>query len=130
VTRFTPKKGRLYLKVPGGKHQIKGTPVFLIDRKETYLETKMAALEREMDTILKRPVKHKERVPKFQLRLSRAASGKNRPFEMHVFRQAGGKKTGGQTGIWLSGTAISKMNRRASDSTWAQVTAPGGGCRR
>jgi putative protease len=118
VTRFTPKKGRLYLKVPGGKNEIKGTPVFLIDRKEKYLETKMAALEKEMDALSELPGEHKKRIPKFHLRLSRATSGKARPFEMHVFRQAGGKKTGGQTGIWLSGTSISKTPRRASDSIW------------
>ena len=118
VTRFTPKKGRLYLKVPGGKNEIKETPVFLIDRKEKYLETKMAALEKEMDALSELPGEHKKRIPKFHLRLSRAISGKARPFEMHVFRQAGGKKTGGQTGIWLSGSSISKTPRRASDSIW------------
>ena len=126
VTRFTPKKGRLFLKVPGGKKEMNNTPVFLIDRKEKYLEQKIAALEKEMGGL---PDHHagqsalqatgrKKHTPKFKLRLPRPASGKTRPFDMHVFRQPGGKKAGGHTGIWLSDASISRIPSRTNDTAW------------
>ncbi len=130
VTRFTPKKGRLFLKVPGGKKEMNGTPVFLIDRKEKYLEQKIALLEKEMaDPPHQQTVHHKgqsanqaterkKRTPKFKLRLPRPAPGKTRPFDMHVFRQPGGKKAGGHTGIWLSDVSMSRIHGRASDTVW------------
>ena len=117
-SRFTPKKGRLHLKVPGGKKEMKGTPVFLIDRKENYLETQIGALEKEMTGPLDPPGNQKRHLPKFRLRLPRPVSGKIRPFDMHVFRQPGSSKAKGHTGFWLSPTSISKISKRAANQTW------------
>jgi putative protease len=118
VTRFTPKKGRLFLKVPGGKKEMQGTPVFLIDRKEKYLEQKLAALEKEMEEQLDKPAGRQKSIPRSTLRLPRPASGKINPFDMHVFRKPDGKSFANHTGLWLSGASISKMPSRASDKTW------------
>ena len=118
VTRFTPKKGRLFLKVPGGKKEIKGTPVFLIDRKEQYLEQKIAALDEEMEAWGNPSAGRMKSMPRFKLKLPRPAFGKIRPFDMHVYRQPGGKKAGGSTGIWLSDTSVSRIHPRTSDTAW------------
>ncbi len=118
VSRFTPKKGRLYVKVPGGKNEMKGTPVFLIDRKEKYLEQKLAALEKEMAGLNIKPAGHKHHTSKPKLRLPRPMPGKTLPFDMHVFRQSGNKKDGGQTGIWLSEASLSRLSKRVGDKTW------------
>ena len=118
VTRFTPKKGRLYLKVPGGRKEMKGTPVFLIDRKEAYLQEKLAALEKEMAGLDRQPLKHKHPPPAFRLKLPRPAHEKTRPFDMDVHRQPGAKKGAGQTGIWLSRQSILKMPTRKGGNAW------------
>ena len=118
VSRFIPKRGRLYVKVPGKKKEMKGTPVFLIDRKETYLEQKLAALEKEMGGTADRSPVRKRRTPGFNPKLPGPALGKARPFDMHVFRQSGGKTTGGQTGLWLSDVSISKIPKKATGKTW------------
>lgn len=118
VTRFTPKKGRLYLKVTGGKKEMKGTPVFLIDRKEKYLEQQIAALEKELEGAADQSAAGKKSAPRIKLKLPRSAPGKARPFDMHVFRQPAAKTTGGQTGIWLSDTSLLKINKRVVDKTW------------
>ena len=118
VTRFTPKKGRLYVKVPGGKKEMRGTPVFLIDRQEAYLQEKLAHLEKEMTGLCRQPARHKKRRPAFKLKLPRPALETGRPFEMHVYRQPVTKRPAGQTGLWLSGKIMAKMPKRAAGNAW------------
>jgi len=114
VTRFTPKKGRLYLKVSGGKKEMKGTPVFLIDRKEKYLERKIAALENEVE----KNADQEEGPVRFNLKLPRPAPGRPAVLDMIVHRHPGVKTAGSQKGVWLSEASISKVPKRAGNRIW------------
>jgi len=114
VTRFTPKKGRLHLKVAAGRKEMKGTPVFLIDRKEKYLEQKIAALEKEM-TAFTEPKTHDTR---FQIRLPRPPKRRVNPFEMHLSRGKDGKTGQGVKAVWLTETTARGVAGRKKDRTW------------
>ncbi|MDM8538626.1 peptidase U32 family protein, partial [Desulfobacterales bacterium HSG17] len=51
VTRFVPKKGRLFLKFNAPKSGIKNTPVFLTDRREKALQVMISEIEADLDKI-------------------------------------------------------------------------------
>lgn len=51
VTRSVPKKGKFYLKKNKGKQIKKGTPVYLIDRREGILSDAFVSLEKELSAI-------------------------------------------------------------------------------
>jgi putative protease len=83
VTKYVPKRGRLVLKSPNHRKPQSGTPVFLIDRRESGLEEEMQGLEAQFDAI---PLS-KFLESSFSVRLSQAHSGKWFLGDMTVMRE-------------------------------------------
>ncbi len=98
VTRSMPKKGRLHVKPDRSGRSRKGTPVFLIDRREAALDRMISDLEAEIPA-------GPPPEPSFSwIRMAKAKidppPAPTHPLEMSVFRfrPAGD----GRCGVWLS----------------------------
>ncbi len=98
VTKFVPKRGRLYLKPFSGKSSGKGISVFLIDRREKELEALLSELEKELEGCTGK----KGRSPVFKARVTKKKKRRIAPVEMRVYRWSGRVNNGEQSGYWLS----------------------------
>ncbi|MCG6910024.1 MAG: U32 family peptidase [Deltaproteobacteria bacterium] len=116
VSRHIPKRGRLYLKIPGGRKEMRGTPVFLIDRKEAALERKLAGLEKQMEGL----ADEKRRPERFSLKLPRRYRGRTADVELHIRRQPDTRGARGKdrTGLWLSDTSLSRVSKGTAGRIW------------
>ena len=110
VTRAIPKKGKFFLPTSKGSRVRKGTPVFLIDRREAALADQLTHLETELAAIKKIKI-----MPdKGQAPAGSAVQGTNPSvhgrgkkargaFHMTVFRKRPTPgNTRGDTGLWIS----------------------------
>lgn len=97
VTRAVPKGGRLQLKGTGRKGPGNGAPVFLVDRREPALERMISDLSAR-----RRPGSPTTGATRFRLRLPKPAVLSGRPRTLHVARTAGGKRTPGEMGLWMT----------------------------
>jgi putative protease len=107
-----PKKGRLHLKFSAKPVPVKGTPVFLVDRREPALEQ----LIREMDARLQIPAAAAEIPASVQLPLR--FKGRTKPLELKVYRileKHGSKQA---CGLWLSEDSIEQAGRSVADLWW------------
>lgn len=95
VGRGVPKSGRFTLPAAAGGIP-KGTPVFLIDRREKALEDRLQALSAEL-----RQEPAPFRPSSFRARLPQRAAGGVRVEEMRVYRRAPRQYGSGRTGLWL-----------------------------
>jgi putative protease len=107
VTRAIPKKGKFYLKKQSKTRIKKGTPVYIIDRRETELATAIKALDQELAQIKKtaiKPDKNKLKSTSFE----KAIKSKNRINELTISR---GKpkllSDSSLTGAWISSQGYS-----------------------
>jgi putative protease len=98
VAKSVPKKGRFYLKLASSKFPAKGTPVFLIDRREKFLEDLLAGLE---EKAAKLPLP-KIGSSNFNARLPARSAKKKVFFELYVTRNLNKGKPRGLIGLWLS----------------------------
>ncbi|MFH2059745.1 MAG: peptidase U32 family protein [Pseudomonadota bacterium] len=117
VTRAIPKKGKFYLSKKS-KHRIgKGTPVFLIDRREGLLANEINDLEKQLNSIKKvavQPVEKEFSRParpgkgKIQNSPSRSKRSKSKILEMNLFRNKGKSPyPANENGVWISGQRYS-----------------------
>jgi putative protease len=114
VKKYVPKRGRLDLKLSLAKSPRKGTPVFLVDRRERELERLLAKLEGEL---IKTPVS--KVVPSaFRAKLPKRSRKKTRVLELHVYRKPGRRVLRGQMGLWLSIKAWKKMPKGTRSKLW------------
>ncbi|MDA8403136.1 MAG: U32 family peptidase [Desulfobacteraceae bacterium] len=110
VTKYVPKRGRLVLKSPNQRKPQTGTPVFLIDRRETGLENEMRGLEEQLEAS---PLPESLE-SSFRVRLPAAVSGKRFLGEMTVMREGqasnhpASSRKDDQMGLWL-GTDTQKI---------------------
>ncbi|MFH1993685.1 MAG: peptidase U32 family protein [Pseudomonadota bacterium] len=98
IKRYVPPKGRLFLKFLAKDRPVKGTPVFLTDRREKALEDMITKLEGELGKISS-PVKA---VSTFNARLLKRSAKRSLAVELRVYRKLDTKKPQDQTGLWLS----------------------------
>jgi len=103
VTKYVPKHGRLVLKSPNHRKPQSGTPVFLIDRRESGLAKEMQGLEARLEEIgLPESVESS-----FTARLPAVVSGKRFLGDMTVMREgqtlehSGPLNKGDHIGFWL-----------------------------
>lgn len=107
VTRAIPKKGKFYLSGKAKGRVRKGTPVFMIDRRDGEMAPLVRELEQalaEIESVDVRPAKHWEEPPspRNRHRNSRAKSQRP-PFEMSVSRgRPKPEKDRRDTGMWVS----------------------------
>ena len=111
VTRAIPKKGKFYLKKQSKTRIRKGTPVYIIDRRETELATAIKALDQELAQIkgiTVKPDKNKIKSTPFE----KAIKSKIQIEEMTIARGRSKAKPRQNsdpslTGTWISSQAYS-----------------------
>ena len=112
VTRLVPKKGRYPLNLGGKKAPAPGAPVFLTDRREKALETRMADVEASAS-----PLKS-ICTSRFKAVRPRPAENRTRPMEVRVSRTPSRASGRNPVGIWLSETAAANIGKSAGIGTW------------
>jgi putative protease len=115
INRYVPKKGRLSLNVHQGKVNVKGVPVFLVDRKEKALDEMIKGLEAELDAM---PFFTDSVAYQGALKLPSPKKTKQKKIEMEVFRQLGSSKGGKALGLWLSKENLRKCSKSVGQHIW------------
>jgi putative protease len=113
IGRGVPKGGRHTISPAAGSIP-KGTPVFLIDRREKALEELLAGLEAELPAV----PPEAPGASAFRVRLPRPARVPHAVTEMQVLRVAPRSGPAGPTGIWLSQGALEGLPARGLRSAW------------
>jgi putative protease len=98
LNKSVPKKGKLVLTLAGGRKPAKGTPVFLIDRREAALSEKIQSLAGQL-TAFKPDA---DPGPTFTLRLAPGSPGKPHVHLMHVRRKPGRRMRKTSAAYWLN----------------------------
>jgi putative protease len=98
LSKGVPKRGKFFFKPFRGRMPAKGTPVFLIDRREPALATQMAALEKHLDTTRSATA---DRPSSFNLRLPPGSPKKPRVRLMQVMRKPGRRHPDASLALWL-----------------------------
>jgi U32 family peptidase len=98
LSKGVPKKGKFFFRPYRGRMPVKGTPVFLIDRREAALSEQMDALQRRLGTI---ETTAEDRQSAFNLRLPPGTPKKPRVRLMHVMRKAGRRRAESSLALWL-----------------------------
>jgi U32 family peptidase len=98
LSKGVPKKGKFFYKPFRGRVPARGTPVFLIDRRESALTEQVAALEQRLDA-----VQPETTIPPsaFNLRLPPGSPKKPRVRLMQVMRQPGRRHPDASLALWL-----------------------------
>lgn len=114
INRNIPAKGRLHLSLPNGKHPPKGTPAFLIDRRDP-------ALTRELKALSKR-LKLADAPAAPGLKPSPPPHGQKpksgTPVEITVMRQAPAQAGRRSLGLWLLDAQPDTLSDKAIPRTW------------
>ncbi len=113
VTRSTPRGGRLQLKAGGRKGPKKGTPVFLVDRREPALEKMISALSAEIPEAPTLP-----ETADFNLRLPPPAPASGRIRTLHVARRRPVKRPSGAVGLWMTPDPAEALTHPDPDLWW------------
>ncbi len=115
VNRPVPKKGKFVLKKD--KYLSKGTPVFIVDRKEPEIMEQVNRLERELEAMPKVRVKPQPSGASLKppaARQKRPARSRERgPVDVCLTRNAQKKKSRSAQAVWLSMDRAVKMPGRA-----------------
>lgn len=116
IGRSVPKKGRLHLKLPKGKAPRKGTPIFLIDRREPAL----TAVLNELEAVFKKRLLENPFPPsRFQLYMPATTGKKESARLLRVSRNPDRKHEKGRIGRWLSAEGVSELSgKNAADCWW------------
>jgi putative protease len=97
LKKSVPKKGKLVLTLAGGRKPVKGTPVFLIDRKESALMEQIDSLAGELRAY--RP--EADPGPAFMLRMAPGSPVKPAVHLMHVQRKPGQRIRKTRAAYWI-----------------------------
>jgi len=115
VGRAVPRKGRLYLKVSTSKVPRKGTPVFLIDRREEAL----SSLLDKFETAFKERLAAVTVPPsRFQIRLPAGVAKNEGAGSLHICRYPARKAEKDPAGLWLSAETVRALSRKDAADTW------------
>ncbi len=116
IPKYIPKRGRIYIKLSSARRPRQGVPVFLIDRREKWLEEKLSVLE---DMLIKTtetdvaPSTFNARLPGGYISRKRDES-----FEIHVHRNYGIGGQKGTTGVWMFPEGKYKSPKRVEPKLW------------
>ena len=111
LNRALPKQGKFQL--PGKAVPPKGTPVFLIDRREAALADKIRRLEKELN-----PEPALNETPTFNLRLPPATPRRPEVQSMHVMRRPAQRLPRSSLALWLSPEAVEKVPAGTLSHAW------------
>jgi len=116
IRKQIPKNGKFYLKSVAGKTTGKGTPVFLIDRRETALTDMIDSLA---GSLVERSRAPQRKPSPFPLRLPKRTRVRMASREFSVHRRYSMEKRSGVQGVWLSENALSRLPSGAvAKSIW------------
>ncbi len=116
IPKYIPKRGCIYIKLSSARRPRQGVPVFLIDRREKWLEEKLSVLE---DMLIKTtetdvaPSTFNARLPGGYISRKRDES-----FEIHVDRNYGIGGQKGTTGVWMFPEGKYKSPKRVEPKLW------------
>ena len=116
IPKYIPKRGCIYIKLSSARRPRQDVPVFLIDRREKWLEEKLSVLE---DMLIK--TTETDVVPStFNARLSGGYISRKRDksFEIHVHRNCGIGGQKGTTGVWMFPKGKHKFPKRVEPKLW------------
>jgi len=119
VRKAVPKAGRLDLFAKGAKPPKKGTPVYLIDRREPPLMQRINALKSRLDVMQAPP--EASRASEFTPRLPAPLTRKPASRNMRVLRELPKGKSGksrDETGLWLHENAVEGISRTLHSRLW------------
>jgi putative protease len=88
-------------------------PVFLIDRREKFLETQFLHLEQEI-----KPFKETPKSSQLHIKMPRGLHGKKNPKYVNVYRELPRSPARGCIGIWLSETLPEKLSGKQAARIW------------
>jgi putative protease len=117
VNRYIPPKGHFNIKASPRGSPRKGTPVFLVDRREKKLEESLSRIDRD----LSRVAEFKVPASTFNARRLKKSKKKFLPFDLYVYRRPfrpGRRKPAGEAGLWLSDEVPSELIRSAAPRQW------------
>ncbi|MBT8356847.1 MAG: U32 family peptidase, partial [Deltaproteobacteria bacterium] len=114
VSKYIPKKGRLYVKLSSKRKTPKGTPVFLTDRMEKELGELLWEIEKKLADF---PIP-KVTILTINANLSVKLRNRKAAFELNVYRRAGKGKTRGKVGYWLSTESFKSLSRAHYSNIW------------
>ncbi|MGD9015861.1 MAG: peptidase U32 family protein [Desulfobacterales bacterium] len=109
-----PARGRYQLSDGKGRPVPKGTPVFLVDRREAALVEKMTALEKALDATAMPELPASQK----RLELLSRAPRRGRATELRVKRTPDRKRSGEDIGLWISADSPEKRQRRGDSRLW------------
>ncbi len=121
VTRAIPKKGKFYLHKSMKGKALKGTSIFLVDRKEPAVQSMIDKLKTELESIDKvktRPVKKgiASRIIKAK---PRTINLSRRPLDVTLKTRVGkGERFSGEQAMWLSLESIERLPGKAVKKIW------------
>ncbi|MBW2600430.1 MAG: U32 family peptidase [Deltaproteobacteria bacterium] len=115
ANKYVPKNGRLDLKLPLGKSPRKGTPIFLVDRREGQLEELLRRLEAKLTKAPAAEI----RPQAFHTRFTKKFRKRAGAFELYVYRNKSDDRAAkGRTGLWLSNKLIKEVPRVSVSRLW------------
>ncbi|MBW2107122.1 MAG: U32 family peptidase [Deltaproteobacteria bacterium] len=113
--RAVPKKGRLDIQPFLKRSPAKGTPVFLVDRKQPVLKQALRSLDTEMSSKPRIHVRHGA----FYLKLPRRLKNRPKPVEVCVYRMRPDRRScRGGLELWLSSEAMAAIGE---GKTWNRL---------
>ncbi len=114
VSRAVPKHGRLHLKLVSHKKGSK-IPVFLIDRREVFLEKQIASLTKKLENISELSFNASE----FQFKFETGTGKKNTGKKLNVSVSRGGRQEFvGTKGLWINRNSIREVSKKEYASSW------------
>ena len=117
VTKYVPKRGRLYLKLPSVKKGAGMAPVFLTNRLEKALGEMLSKLEAKLASPQKRQSATSTFIAKLPTKNSKTSGKRGQILELHVHRKPDSLKQG-LTGAWLSAEAQKGLQKSIKQRTW------------
>ena len=114
LKRAVPKGGKFYPKSFSRGRRVAGTPVFLIDRRETALKEMLAELEAGLPDMAETSSGDSG----FRARLPAKSRRRDKIMELSVYRRPGHSKSLGYPGIWLSADVLKQTPRKRIPAVW------------
>ncbi|RZB30812.1 MAG: putative protease [Desulfobacteraceae bacterium Eth-SRB1] len=117
VSKYVPKRGRLYLKLSSGKKDAGMAPVFLTNRLEKTLGEMLSELEAKLAVSQKTQPATSTFIAGLPAKDPKKSGGKGKILEMHVHRKPSSLKQG-LTGVWLSDEAQKGLQKSVKQKIW------------
>ena len=114
VNRAVPSGGTFYLNPSSSKRLARGTPVYLIDRREKALEDMLADLEAGLTASNELRVRDSD----FKVRLPAVVRRKESVNEQQVYRGFGKTRRAGRFAVWLSDETVKQISRESMSDVW------------